>query len=220
MTAAVLCSKCGQGLPAWQVSILTAVATALAAGLFAGLARLGVVYGRLRDMRLRTCFLSVQNGWRKQNAGYFLPFVTPQLGEQLRRQLAELAASGQVVHHERSRIRKLRVISGGGRRDLECVARIESSVRHWVTDASSGELTAGSKQASRDVAPWRFVRGSDGDWFAAEIGVAAPSGDGPAGPDDQPSAGVSDEGAGRRVAALRSSARASSRRDDRPPAMD
>jgi hypothetical protein len=171
LTAVVLCSKCGQGLPAWQLTILTGVATALAAGLFAGLARLGAVHRRLRDMRLRTCFLSVQNGWQKRNAAYFTPFVTPQLDEQLRRQLAELAASDRVVHHKRPRIRKLRVLSGGGRRDTECVARIESSVRHWVTDANSGELIGGSKQAERDVALWRFVRGQATDWLAAEINV-------------------------------------------------
>ena len=106
----------------------------------------------------------------------FAPFVTPELGEQLRRQLAEIAASGRVIHHQRPRVRKLRVISGGGKGDRECIAQIESTVRHWLTDAATGKLVGGSKDVSHDKALWRFVLDTEVDWLAAEIGVVSNDG--------------------------------------------
>jgi predicted lipid-binding transport protein (Tim44 family) len=169
----LVCSKCDPHLPFWQEAILSAIAIAIAFALLLGLLRLGAVRRRFRDMRLRTCFLAVQRGWQKRDPAQFAPFVTPELGSQLRGQLAEIAASGRVVHHERPRIRKLRVLSGGGKDEEECVARIESSVRHWLTDASSGELVGGSRDVSHDEALWRFVRDPATDWLAAEIGVPA-----------------------------------------------
>jgi predicted lipid-binding transport protein (Tim44 family) len=169
---ALVCSRCDPHLPFWQEALLGLLALAIAFGLLAGLLRLGMGRSSLRDLRLRTCFLAVQRGWQKDDPAQFAPFVTPELASQLRAQLAEIAASGRVIHHERPRIRRLRVVDGGGRGDRECVVRIQSSVRHWVADAGSGELVAGSRDVSHDDAAWRFVRDPPGDWLAAEIGVA------------------------------------------------
>ncbi len=119
-------------------------------------------------MGLRVCFLGIQFAWGKPDAAERLaPYVTPELGERLRRQLSETAARGQTIHHERPRVEKLTVISGGGREDAECVARFRSSVRHWLTD-ESGAVAGGSEERSHDEATWRFVRRGD-DWIAAEI---------------------------------------------------
>jgi hypothetical protein len=170
----LVCSQCDPHLPFWQEALLGALGLAIAFGLLAGLARLGGGGRRLRDLRLRTCFLAVQRGWQKRDAAQFAPFVTPELGARLRDQLAEIAASCRVIHHERPRIRKLRVLSGGAKGEEECVARIESSVRHWLTDAATGELVGGSREASHDEALWRFVRSPGSDWLAAEIGVSDP----------------------------------------------
>jgi hypothetical protein len=168
-----ICSKCDQGLPAWEQLLLGVVGVVIAFGLLYGLTRLGAVRGRWRDMQLRTCFLGVQRAWSAGDADRLLPFVTAALGDQLRRQLTGILAAGQAIHHERPRVKRLRVLSGGGRRDAECVARIESSVRHWITDAGSGALLSGSRDVSHDEALWRFVRDPKRGWLAAEIGVSA-----------------------------------------------
>lgn len=168
-----ICAKCGEGLPAWEQVLLGIVGLAIGLGLLYGLSRLGAVRGRWRDMQLRTCYLGLQLAWASADADRLAPFVTPALGEQLRSQLAEVAAAGQVIHHERPRVRRLRVVSGGGRREEECVASIKSSVRHWITDASSGEVVGGSREVSRDEALWRFLRDPARGWIAAEIGVVS-----------------------------------------------
>jgi hypothetical protein len=173
---AVYCSSCDPGLPFWQEAILGLIGIGVAFGVLYLLFASGLVRRRLRDMRLRTCFLSVQRAWEKGDPGQFAPFVTPELAEQLRRHLAEIDASGRVIHHERPRIRKLRVISGGGKGDRECIAQIESTVRHWLTDAATGELVGGSRDPSHDEARWRFVLDPEVDWLAAEIGVVRDAG--------------------------------------------
>ena len=48
------------------------------------------------------------------------------------------------------------------------MARIQSSVRNWLTDAG-GAVVGGSKERSHDDARWRFVRAPGGGWLAAEI---------------------------------------------------
>lgn len=172
--ARVYCRECDPGLPWWQEALLASLAVAIASGILYGFFCLGPVNRHMRNLRLRTCFLAVQRGWGKEDPSYFVPFVTYALGEQLRRELGNLAADGRAIHHERPRIHKLRVLSGGGKRDAECVARIESSVRHWIADATTGELLSGSQETSRDEALWRFVREPATDWLAAEINVSAP----------------------------------------------
>jgi hypothetical protein len=172
--ARVYCRECDPGLPWWQEALLASLGVAIASAILYGFFRIGPVNRHMRNLRLRTCFLAVQRGWEKEDPSYFAPFVTYALNEQLRRELGNLAADGKVIHHERPRVRKLRVLSGGGRRDSECVARIESTVCHWLADASTGELVGGRKETSRDEALWRFVREPAIDWLAAEINVAAP----------------------------------------------
>ncbi|MGB7686209.1 MAG: TIM44-like domain-containing protein [Solirubrobacterales bacterium] len=171
----VYCSECDPDLPFWQEALLASLAISIASGILYLIFRVGPISRRMRNLRLGTCFLSVQRGWEKEDPAQFAPFVTYELGERLRRQLAEIAADGKVIHHERPRLRKVRVVSGGGRKDDECVARIESSVRHWLADATSGELVGGSKEISRDESHWRFIREPATDWLAAEIGVTPPA---------------------------------------------
>jgi len=44
--AVYICSKCDQGLPAWEQLLLGVVGVAIAFGLLAGLLRLGTLIGR------------------------------------------------------------------------------------------------------------------------------------------------------------------------------
>jgi predicted lipid-binding transport protein (Tim44 family) len=167
-TAGLVCSNCDPHLPAWQELLLGALALAIAAGLLYGVARLGIFSSRMRNMGLRVCFLGIQLAWGRPDAATRLrPYVTPELGERLRRQLAKTAARGETIHHERPRVERLTVVSGGGREDAECEARIRSSVRHWVTD-KSGAVVGGKEERTYEEATWRFVRRGD-DWIAAGI---------------------------------------------------
>jgi predicted lipid-binding transport protein (Tim44 family) len=166
-----LCQGCDQGFPAWEQLLLGVVGIAIAFGLITAVTQLAGFRSRRRDARLRACFLGVQRAWGVLDAGRLGPFVTPALAEQLARQLADIAAGGRVVHHEDPRVDALRVVRGGGRRDSECVARIESSVRHWLTD-ESGAIREGSEAPSHRDVLWRFSRGPRGEWVAAEIGVS------------------------------------------------
>lgn len=171
-TLGLVCSRCDPGLPAWQEFLLGLLALAIACALFYGLSRLGFLRSRMRNTTLRVCFLGIQFAWAQPDAAERLaPYVTAELGERLRGQLAETASQGRTIHHERPRIEKLTVISGGGPKEVECVARIRSSVRHWLTDAS-GIVVSGSLERSHDEATWRFVRDPERDWIAAEIEFA------------------------------------------------
>lgn len=167
--AGLVCSSCDPGLPAWQEFLLGLLAVAIAAALFYGVSRLGFLRSRWRDTSLRVCFMGVQFAWSAPDAGERLaPYVTAELAERLHRQLADTVAAGRTIHHERPRIEKLTVTSGGGPEDTECVARIRSSVRHWLTD-ESGAVVGGSRERTHEEAIWRFVHDPDRDWIAADI---------------------------------------------------
>lgn len=171
-TAGLVCSRCDPHLPVWQELLLGALAVAIAFGLLYGITQLPIFRNRFRNMGLRVCFLGIQLAWAAPDAAERIaPFVTPELGEQLRRRLAETAARGETIHHERPKVEKLTVVSGGSKDDAECVVRIRSSVRHWVTD-ETGAILSGSKERSQDVATWRFVRRGN-DWIAAEVEFSA-----------------------------------------------
>jgi hypothetical protein len=174
--AIYICSECSHGLPAWEQGILSVLGVGLAFGILWGLMRIGSRGSRRRDARLRACFLGVQRAWGVQDAGRLTAYVTPALAEQLRGELAAITASGRVVHHEDPRIERFRVVLGGGRNDEECLARIESSVRHFLTDATSGEVVGGSQESSRSDVLWRFVRDPAHGWVAAEINPPPPGG--------------------------------------------
>lgn len=167
--AAFICSGCDNGLPVWQQLILGVVGVAIAFGLLYGLYLLLTFSDRRRDARLRECFLGVQDAWPAPDAADRIsPFVTRELHDRLAWQLAESAAKGETIHHERPRLERLTVLSGGGKQDPECVARIESSVCNWLTD-ESGALVGGSRERSYDKATWHFVRGENRNWIAAEV---------------------------------------------------
>jgi predicted lipid-binding transport protein (Tim44 family) len=167
--AVYICSKCDQGLPVWQQAILAFVGVAIAFAILYGLSRLITLRSDRRDRHLRQCFLAIQRVWGAPDAAQRVSrFVTPELLEKLRVQLDGALSRGQTIHHEDAAIERLTVLSGGGKHDQECVARIQSSVRSWVTDAG-GELVSGSKERSQDNARWRFVRDPAGAWLAAEI---------------------------------------------------
>lgn len=169
LSVAFICSGCDNGLPVWQQLILGVVGVAIAFGLLYALYLLVTLSTRRRDARLRECFLGVQDAWPAPDAAERIsPFVTRELHDRLAWQLAESAAKGQTIHHERPRLERLTVLSGGGKHDRECLARIESSVRNWLTD-ESGALVGGSRDRSYDTATWHFVRGEDRSWIAAEV---------------------------------------------------
>jgi hypothetical protein len=73
------------------------------------------------------------------------------------RVVTRLARGLNFTHHEDPQIVKLTVVEGGVRGDDDCVAWIESSVRHWITDASGAQIE-GSQDVSHDQAYWRFAR--------------------------------------------------------------
>ncbi len=162
-------------LPGWQQAILSVVGVALAYAILYGLYWLTTWRAQRRDRRLRACFLGIQRAWARSDAAALTPFVTPQLGAQLRGQLDDIARSGRVIHHERPRVKRLRVVRGGGKDDAECFARIESSVRHWLTESATGAIAGGHLETDHDSALWRFERDpARGDWVATEINASLP----------------------------------------------
>lgn len=130
---------------------------------------------RKRDARLKQCFLGVERSWDDDLADLDR-CATPWLCEHLRKQRAAFATRGRTIHNEHVRIERFELVSGGGPDDQDCLVRITSTARHWVTGVAMGELETGTPSGERVSRYWRFVRDPTHEWLVDEIGVEAPPG--------------------------------------------
>jgi hypothetical protein len=168
------CQDCGAPLPLWQQVLLSLLGGAIGLGIVFGLFRLVMRRSDRRDARLEACILAVQRALGLGTVEALDPFVTASLRDSLREQLGQLADAGRRLHCEEPRLTGLVVVQGGGRRDRECVALLNLSLRRWVTEAGTGTLLEGSRDPVLNAAYWRFLRDPTRGWLADAIGVPKP----------------------------------------------
>ena len=131
---------------------------------------------RRRDAQFKRCVVRVEEAWADSELDALERYATPWLCDALREQRTAFAARGRMAHQKDTKVERLEIVTGGAAADTECLARITSTSKHWVTDTVIQQKMTGSPQGERVSRYWRFVRDGAHGWRADEIGVTAPEG--------------------------------------------